>query len=626
MRYRLMATYRGVPYEVGLGPSNSEVVLFAACPPPEELGFEPATGHWRKPVIRAQIDALWESRPVGMFRGEPCMVLDDPGERLHIAYLGTDAERATSLGYWQVDRGVFELLTPRDEVTELTEERVEKPLRWGELAEGTGPMATYPYGTAPWPVAAPHLAASPLPPEAAFSPPLADAAAEETMPGAGGAPGDAGAADAGPADAGPANRSAAAVASAGLTAAHVPPAGIPAAEAQPTHLPAADAPAAGIPVVSTPSAKAQVSDTPLADALMAETQRARRGAGNPPANGPQPDGTPTGRPADAPVAGPSVAHDPTAERTADVPLAGPAVAHDPTAERPADAPLAGPAVADHPTAERPVGTPLVTAPLVDRPMADDPMADHEAGAPLAGDAMAGTPLADVPLPAPLADDVMAERATGTALADDPMVDRPSGPPLASVPLASVSPETAAPAPVPVPSAVSAAVDDGAQAATGSWPAYPSAGTDPYSGPMSAGDALAYPDEDEPADRPVPRGFHDPPDAAPAGVAPGGDIGGRAARRQRVPTREIFCELADLASIPRAAYALETETDGAICLLPTPDGFDVFIAADGARHELRSFAEEEAAYFYLFGVLAADAIRSGTLAPNVTMANPHGGTV
>src|SRR5437016_9167621 len=78
MRYRLMATYRGVPYEAGMGPSNSDVVLFAACPPPEELGFEPATGHWRKPVIRAQIDTLWESRPVGMFRGEPCMVLDDP--------------------------------------------------------------------------------------------------------------------------------------------------------------------------------------------------------------------------------------------------------------------------------------------------------------------------------------------------------------------------------------------------------------------------------------------------------------------------------------------------------------------------------------------------------------------
>src|SRR3984957_8394273 len=71
MRFRLMATYRGVPYEVGVGPSSSDVVLFAACPPPEELGFEPAPGHWRKQVIRAEVDVLWESRPVGSFHGDP---------------------------------------------------------------------------------------------------------------------------------------------------------------------------------------------------------------------------------------------------------------------------------------------------------------------------------------------------------------------------------------------------------------------------------------------------------------------------------------------------------------------------------------------------------------------------
>ena len=98
MRYRLMATYRGVPYEAGVGPSGSDVVLFAACPPPEELGFEPATGHWRKRVIRAEVDALWESRPIGTFRDEPCMVLDDLGDRLHIAYLGEDADLATAWG------------------------------------------------------------------------------------------------------------------------------------------------------------------------------------------------------------------------------------------------------------------------------------------------------------------------------------------------------------------------------------------------------------------------------------------------------------------------------------------------------------------------------------------------
>src|SRR3989442_12775716 len=155
MRYRLMATYRGVPYEAGVGPSGSDVVLFAACPPPEELGFEPATGHWRKRVIRAEVDALWESRPVGTFRNEPCMVLDDLGDRLHIAYLGEDAALAASLGYWQVDRGVFELLTPREEVTGLIEERVEKPLRWGPAA----PESSYPYqpipAAAPGPVPAP---------------------------------------------------------------------------------------------------------------------------------------------------------------------------------------------------------------------------------------------------------------------------------------------------------------------------------------------------------------------------------------------------------------------------------------------------------------------------------------
>src|SRR5713226_3131474 len=162
MRYRLMATYQDVPYEAGIGPSGSDVVLFAACPPPEELGFEPATGHWRKRVIRAEVDSLWESRPVGTFRGEPCIVLDELGDRLHIAYLGTDARRARELGYWQVDRGVFELLAPREEVTGLIEEKVEQPLHWAAPPAETPAVPSYPYGTAPWP-ARPMTAPPPAP-------------------------------------------------------------------------------------------------------------------------------------------------------------------------------------------------------------------------------------------------------------------------------------------------------------------------------------------------------------------------------------------------------------------------------------------------------------------------------
>ena len=69
---------------------------------------------------------LWESRPVGSFHGDPCLVLDDLGDRLHIAYLGKDGRRARELGFWQVNRGVYELLTPREEVTGLNEEKVER--------------------------------------------------------------------------------------------------------------------------------------------------------------------------------------------------------------------------------------------------------------------------------------------------------------------------------------------------------------------------------------------------------------------------------------------------------------------------------------------------------------------
>jgi hypothetical protein len=84
--------------------------------------------------------------------------------------------------------------------------------------------------------------------------------------------------------------------------------------------------------------------------------------------------------------------------------------------------------------------------------------------------------------------------------------------------------------------------------------------------------------------------------------------------RRQATQRIFSELASLAAIPPSAYALGEEVDGAMCLIETQDGFEVFNAAGGARHEVRIFDDEESAYFYLFGVLAAEAVRTGRLAP------------
>ena len=70
----------------------------------------------------------------------------------------------------------------------------------------------------------------------------------------------------------------------------------------------------------------------------------------------------------------------------------------------------------------------------------------------------------------------------------------------------------------------------------------------------------------------------------------------------------------MADIPRSAYAVDEEVTGAMCLFKTDGGYEVFSCAEDARHEVRFFEDEEAAYFYLFGVLAAEAVRHGRLSP------------
>ena len=60
------------------------------------------------------------------------------------------------------------------------------------------------------------------------------------------------------------------------------------------------------------------------------------------------------------------------------------------------------------------------------------------------------------------------------------------------------------------------------------------------------------------------------------------------------TERIFGELASLAAIPASTYSVGEEVDGAMCLLETADGFEVFTSAGGSRHEVRVFSDEESA--------------------------------
>ncbi len=80
------------------------------------------------------------------------------------------------------------------------------------------------------------------------------------------------------------------------------------------------------------------------------------------------------------------------------------------------------------------------------------------------------------------------------------------------------------------------------------------------------------------------------------------------------TEHIFSELAGRAAIPAASYSVGEAVDGAMCLVETAGGYEVFSCSGGTRHEVRVFSDEESACFYLFGVLAAEAVRTGALAP------------
>jgi hypothetical protein len=374
VRYRLMASYQGSPFEAGIGPTEGDIVLFAACPPPEELGFEPATGHWRKQLRVGDVQAVWESRPVGTFRGERCMVLDDLGDRLHIGYLGHDGFKAEQLGYWQVDRGVFELVAPRTEVTEILEERTEKP-----RAAPSSPAADD-YGLSRSPGTSGQYAA----PTEAVTP---RASGQYPVPAGFGLP------------------ESGADGSRQPTTAYMP-----------------------VPDSTTGVALPVAAEAPLP--LEAEAMRAASAARRP-----------------------------------------------------------------RPTARRGVAAiPPPTPPAA-------PAAATTGAAPSAGAAM--PPL------------------TGNS---------------AAAPLAAAVPE---PAPAPTRQ--------------------------------------------------------------------------RRAARRRMATERLFADLATLAGIPVESYAVGEAVDGALCLVQTEQGFEVFHSAAGARHELQVFATEESACFYLFGVLAAEAVRNGSLA-------------
>ncbi|SDG07881.1 hypothetical protein SAMN05421505_101331 [Sinosporangium album] len=119
-----VAHFEGMNHPAALGPGPAEVVLFSE---EERKGFAASSGYWSRKVTRSELSWLVMVRTIGAFGGEPCVVLDEDEDGLHIAYTGHNGIKAEALGYWMVDHGAYEVVVPREEVVSIRVERVPVP-------------------------------------------------------------------------------------------------------------------------------------------------------------------------------------------------------------------------------------------------------------------------------------------------------------------------------------------------------------------------------------------------------------------------------------------------------------------------------------------------------------------
>ena len=582
MRYRLMASYLGASYQAAVGPSDRDVTLFAAPPPPEEHGFSPApSGIWRRQVRLNDIDALWESRPIGSYRAEPCLVLDDQGDRLHIVYLGMDERRAGQLGYWQVDRGVFEVVVPRQEVADLAEERHEFPIALL--------LAALPRGGAPGPQQQPPTGAQ-LPPPAGAQQPLTGA---RQLPAA--APQAAVGPPAGLLQAGGAPHAAVAPQAGGPQAGGPPQ--LPGAQQLPVRpqLPGPPQP----PHPPPPAAAAAWHGSPAADGNGTWYYQ----DGGTAQNGTQPHGSGAAAGATWLPAGygdgPQDGYRQLAPGTPQAPsngIAGAAAQYSPPAPQ-------QPVQAFLPAQQPQPAQPQAPQPQPVQPQAAQPpqltQQPHSALLPQS---------AQLAQPMPLASPVQPSQPLQTA----PQVPQPA-PHVQAAP--RVQPGAAALAP-PV-SAMAPAPTAPAQAASAQTvPAASTLADTAPTGPLIPLPSMPPPSQASQPSQQAQAAPAPSPATQPSALSKltGAVRGRRAARKPRLAMSAVFADLVDMAAISRSAYAVDEEVTGAMCLFKADGGYEVFSCAEDARHEVRFFEDEEAAYFYLFGVLAAEALRNGRLTP------------
>ncbi|TMR99698.1 hypothetical protein [Nonomuraea basaltis] len=115
------ARWRGMDYVASPEPHSLELWVRLRSPVPADGFDEIEPGCHVRTVPAAECAALHFVTTVCRWRGEQFHVHDERDGRLLLEYLGGSALAARELGMERIERGVYRLWVPREEVTDLSE-------------------------------------------------------------------------------------------------------------------------------------------------------------------------------------------------------------------------------------------------------------------------------------------------------------------------------------------------------------------------------------------------------------------------------------------------------------------------------------------------------------------------
>ncbi|GAA3230172.1 hypothetical protein [Nonomuraea helvata] len=119
------AHWRGADYAASPEPHSLELWIRLRSPEPADGFEEVEPGCHVRTVPASECAALYFVTTVCGWRGEWFHVHDEREDQLLLEYAGGSALTAAELGMERVERGVYRLWVPREEITDLQEHAVQ---------------------------------------------------------------------------------------------------------------------------------------------------------------------------------------------------------------------------------------------------------------------------------------------------------------------------------------------------------------------------------------------------------------------------------------------------------------------------------------------------------------------